>query len=156
MSKYAPNRRAALGALGTAMFIAAGAGPESASAAVEQGGAIAAAVEALRAAMISGDGRALAALVSDHLTYGHSDGRVQDKTDFLESLAGKNAFKSIELSKQTIAEDGDVAWVRHVFDAVNNLPDGKTSTAHILVLQVWKRENGAWKLFARQAASLKT
>jgi ketosteroid isomerase-like protein len=116
--------------------------------------ALGAAVEALRAAMVSGDGHALTALVTDSLTYGHSNGRLEDKALFLAALDGKNAFKSIDLSKQTVSVDGDVAVVRHVFDCVNNLAEGKTSTAHIAVLQVWKNYSGAWKLFARQAAPL--
>ena len=55
------------------------------------------------------------------------------------------------LTNQTVQINGDNAWVRHVFDSVNNLPDGKTSTAHIGVLQVWKKHPDGWRLFARQA-----
>ena len=154
MSTIMPIRRTVLATIGAAAVLASASAPAHA---VEPSAdtKIAAAVEALRAAMVAGDGRALTSLVTDSLTYGHSDGRVQDKTDFIESLADKNAFKSIDLSKQTVTQDGDVAWVRHVFDAVNNLPGGKVSTSHISVLQVRKRDNGAWKLFARQAAPLK-
>ncbi|WP_343619840.1 DUF4440 domain-containing protein, partial [Ralstonia sp.] len=66
-------------------------------------------------------------------------------------LDGTNSFKSIALTNQTVEINGDNAWVRHVFDSVNNLPDGKTSTAHIGVLQVWKKHPDGWRLFARQA-----
>lgn len=150
MSTFNTDRRTALGALGGAALAASvvtpalAADPESVAAVVEQ----------LRAAMVSGDGKVLASLVADGLTYGHSNGRLEDKALFLAALDGKNAFKSVDLSKQTVAIDGNVAVVRHVFDAVNNLPDGKTSTAHIAVLQVWKTYDGAWKLLARQAAPL--
>jgi ketosteroid isomerase-like protein len=150
MLTFESSRRVALGAIGAAALAAAVAIPARAA----EPESIATAVEALRVAMVAGDGKALTALVADGLTYGHSNGRLQDKAAFLAELDGKNAFKSIELTKQTESVDGDVAVVRHVFDAVNNLPEGKTSIAHIAVLQVWKNYGGAWKLLARQAAPL--
>lgn len=145
-----PGRRTALGALAAAALVAG----VSASALAAGSEDVATAVEALRTAMVKGDGHALSELVADALTYGHSNGRLQNKTEFIKELDGTNAFKSIDLSKQTVFIDGDVAVVRHVFDGVNNLPEGKTSTAHITVLQVWKQYGGAWKLLARQAAPL--
>lgn len=115
---------------------------------------VAKAVEALRVAMLAGDGQALRALTMDQLTYGHSNSRLEDRAAFVASLEGKTAFKTLDLSDQAIQVVGDAAVVRHTFDAINNLADGKTSTAHIKVLQVWKRDGGAWKLLARQAAPL--
>jgi ketosteroid isomerase-like protein len=150
MSTFESTRRVVLTALVAATLAAAIPGPALAT----DPDPVAAAVEALRAAMVSGDGRALAALVADSLTYGHSNGRLENKEQFLASLDGKNAFRSIDLTKQTVTLDGDVAVVRHVFDGINNLPDGKTSTAHIAVLQVWKKYGSTWKLLARQAAPL--
>jgi hypothetical protein len=38
---------------------------------------------------------------------------------------------------------------------VNNLPEGKTSSAHIKVLQVWIKVGKAWKLLARASTPLK-
>lgn len=116
--------------------------------------AVAAAVEALRAAMIAGDGKALAALTWDQLVYVHSNGRTEDKTAYVKSLDGRTAFKALLLGDQTIDIAGDNAIVRHTFDCINNLPEGKTATAHIRILQVWKLDQGAWKLLARQATPL--
>lgn len=115
---------------------------------------IAAAVEKLRAAMLAGDGAVLDSLTDDKLSYGHSNGRTETKAEFVASLAGKNSFKSLELTRHVVEVSGDNAIARHVFDSVNNLPDGKTSTAYITVLQVWKKSGGAWKLFARQSAPI--
>lgn len=112
---------------------------------------IADAVERLRVAMIDSNGAALRTLIEDDLTYGHSSGLLQDRAAFLKTLDGTHAFQSIALSGQTVTVNGDSAWVRHTFDSVNNLPDGKTSTAHIGVLQGWKRHPDGWRLFARQA-----
>lgn len=48
------------------------------------------AVETMRLAMISGDRNVLNNLASDKLTYGHSSGKIESKTDFVETLATKN------------------------------------------------------------------
>lgn len=139
-----------LGALLMATVLAA---PASAQAGGEAA-KVEAAVEALRAAMVAGNEKELTALTDDHLTYGHSKGLVQNKAEFIKPLLGPNApgkFNWIKISDQKVDVVGKLAWVRHTFDAENQLPDGKTAKAHILVLQVWKKDAGKWKLFARQA-----
>jgi ketosteroid isomerase-like protein len=154
------TRRAAFAAIAAVALIGAGLiMPTIAQAAgsSDQVAAVAKAVEALRVAMVGGDEKGLNSLVEDHLTYGHSHGKLQNKAEFVKNLVGPNApgkFNWIKLSDQTIDIVGNVALVRHVFDAENALPDGKTSTAHILVLQVWKKERAGWKLLARQACPL--
>jgi ketosteroid isomerase-like protein len=117
---------------------------------------VAKAVEALRAAMVAGDGKVLKAVLHDHLTYSHSDGHQQTKAEVIDELAGKNSFASLALSAQTIDVVGKVAIVRHVFDSVNNLPEGKTSSAHIRVLQVWVKSGKGWKLLARASTPIKS
>lgn len=115
---------------------------------------VAKAVNALRDAMLAGDGATLRAMTMEQLTYGHSNSRLEDKAAFVSSLDGKNAFKALDLSDHVIQVVGDIAIARHTFDSVNNLADGKTSTAHIKVLQVWKKVDSNWKLLARQASPL--
>jgi ketosteroid isomerase-like protein len=144
------TRRVALAAAGSALMFAAA----PAMAADGNAEKVAAAVEALRTAMFAGDGKALAALTLDQLAYSHSNGRTEDKAAFIKSLDGKKAFKALELSDHAISVTGDLAIARHTFDAINNLPDNKTNTAHIRVMQVWKLDGGNWKLFARASAPL--
>ena len=115
---------------------------------------VAAAVENLRKAMIDADKSALENLAAEEISYGHSNGLVQDKAAFVEAIAsGKNVFKTIHLSGQTIRVAGNTALVRHTFDAevVNN---GTSGAAHIGVLLVWQKQKGKWKLLARQAVKL--
>jgi ketosteroid isomerase-like protein len=114
-------------------------------AAVEQAG------ESLRRLMIDPDRAALERIFADQLSYGHSDGRVQTKAEFTDALMnGKSVFKSISLSGQTISLAGDIAIVRHRFeaDAVSN---GVPSRPHIRVLQVWHKQGDDWRLLVRQA-----
>jgi ketosteroid isomerase-like protein len=115
---------------------------------------VTAAAEKLRTAMLAGDGAALSGLVHEGLSYGHSNGRTEDKAAFVASLDKKNSFKSLAITRQSVSVAGTNAIVRHVFDSENNLPDGKTSTAYITVLQVWSRDGGQWRLLARQSAPI--
>src|SRR5258707_15720436 len=86
----------------------------------EQVNAVTAAVEALRKAMIAGDKPALDQLVADELTYGHSSGRLETKTEFIADLtSGEAGFSSIELSDQTITSVHNIALVRQVFVGAN-------------------------------------
>ena len=55
--------------------------------------AVAAAVEKLQQAMISGNRTELENIASNQLSYGHSNGYVEDKKEFVEKLAsGKSDF----------------------------------------------------------------
>lgn len=115
---------------------------------------VAAAVEALRTAMVSGNRNQLEALASPNLTYGHSSGLMEDKAAFVEALAsGKSDFVSIDLTDQTITLDGDIALVRHKLAAQTN-NGGTPGSTNLGVLLVWKKQQGKWKLLARQAFKL--
>jgi ketosteroid isomerase-like protein len=112
---------------------------------------VAAAVEQLRMAMVDGNGKALKELVMDQLSYGHSGGHIDDKKEFIEKLtSGKSDFVSIELTEQTISISGKTAVVRHKLNAVTN-DGGKPGEVHLLVLLIWQKTGGKWKLLARQA-----
>ena len=114
--------------------------------------AVADAVAALTKAMLAADRAKLESLVSEQLSYGHSGGVVQDKKDFVEVIASKKSvYRSIELSKQTIAVAGNNAIVRHAWESESGTGDGKWNVSKIGVLQVWQKEASGWKLFARQA-----
>lgn len=112
------------------------------------------AVEKLRKAMVDGDKAALESVTSDSLSYGHSNGRVENKTEFIELLAtGKSDFVTIDLSEQTISVTNHVAVVRHILNAATN-DGGKPGTVKLKILLVWAKEKGQWKLLARQAVKL--
>lgn len=115
---------------------------------------VAAAVESLRTAMIDANKTTLENLTAEELTYGHSSGTMEDKAAFIEVIAsGKNDYKSLELSAQTIILAGSTAIVRHKFvgEIVTN---GNINAANLGVLQIWQKQKGKWKLIARQAYKL--
>ena len=116
--------------------------------------AVAAAVEALRKAMIDPDKNVLDKLLSDDLSYGHSSGQIQSKAELIESLTGgKSHFVTIELSEQTLKVVDKTAIVRHHFFATTN-DGGKTAEVRLAVLLVWVKQKGDWKLLARQAVKI--
>lgn len=113
--------------------------------------AVADAVEKLKAAMISGNRADIEKMVCDSLSYGHSGGHIDDKKEFVEKLAsGKSDFVTMDLSEQTIYVTGKTAIVRHKLNATTN-DGGKPGEVHLLVLLVWQKQGGQWKLLARQA-----
>jgi ketosteroid isomerase-like protein len=113
--------------------------------------AVANAVEQLRNAMVNADSAMLDQLTMDELSYGHSGGHVDDKKEFVQKLAsGKSDFVSINFSEQTITVSGKTAVVRHKLNAFTN-DNGKPGEVHLLVLLVWQKTDGKWKLLARQA-----
>lgn len=112
------------------------------------------AISELRDAMLTADRAKLTALLSDQLSYGHSAGRLETKTQFLDVVAGKKTlYKSIVFSDATTSVAGNNAIVRHVM-TVETESDGKPATAKVGALQVWVKDGSAWKLLARQAFRL--
>jgi hypothetical protein len=112
---------------------------------------VAAAVENLRKVMVDPDRDKLSDLVADGLSYGHSSGKIEDKSTFMEALlSGKSDFKNIDLSDQTITTFGKTAIVRHTLSA-NLVDNNQPGTVKLAVLTVWQKQHGQWKLLARQA-----
>ena len=102
--------------------------------------AVAQAVEALRKA-IFGAGRRphWRRCAPKQLSYGHSDGRVENKAQFINGVMTRKAtVKSLTFSDHTIAIVGTDAIARHTW-ASESETDGKTTSTKIGVLQVWLR-----------------
>jgi hypothetical protein len=113
--------------------------------------AVAQAIEALRKAIFDKEKTQLEALCANELSYGHSDGRVQNKAEFIEGVMTRKAtLKSLTLSDHTIAIVGIDAIARHTW-ASESETDGKLMSTKIGVLQVWQKQGSAWKLLARQS-----
>ena len=113
--------------------------------------AVAQAIEAMRKAVLEQDKTQLEALCAEQLSYGHSDGRVENKAQFINGVMTRKAIlKSLTLSDHTIAIVGVNAIARHTW-ASESETDGKPTSTKIGILQVWQKQDGAWKLLARQS-----
>ena len=115
---------------------------------------VAQAVESLKKALIDPTQANLEAIVADELSYGHSKGNIEDKKAFMEALlSGKSDFVSIDLTDQKITLSKDVALVRHQLTAQIS-DNGQAANIKLMVLLVWQKQKGKWKLLARQAVRL--
>jgi ketosteroid isomerase-like protein len=111
-------------------------------------------VEALREALLKADKAELERLSADQLSYGHSDGRVQNKAEFINGVMTRKAtVKSITFPDLKIAVAGDAAIARHIYESESET-DGKPNNVRIGALQVWQKQGGNWKLLARQGYKL--
>jgi ketosteroid isomerase-like protein len=111
-------------------------------------------VESFRKALIDPTKESLDALTAPELSYGHSSGKLEDKATFMASLISKASdFVTVELTQQTIKVVGNTAIVRHNLTAQTN-DGGKPGTAKLGVLLIWQKQQGKWKLLARQAFKL--
>jgi ketosteroid isomerase-like protein len=116
--------------------------------------AVAQAVEGFRNAMLKADRSQFEALCADQLSYGHSAGRVENKAQFIDAAtSGRSTWKFITLTDQTNHIVGNTAIVRHTLTGETER-DGKTNPVKIGVLMVWQKQDGNWKLLARQAVRL--
>jgi ketosteroid isomerase-like protein len=123
----------------------------SAVAASADEAAVAQAVEALRKAFFEQDKTQLEALCAEELSYGHSDGRVENKAQFINGVMTRKAIlKSLALSDHAITVVGTTAIARHTW-ASESETDGKPTSTKIGVLQVWQKQGDTWKLLARQS-----
>lgn len=111
-------------------------------------------IVALNAAMISRDKPALDQLTSQELSYGHSTGVVQSKSEFVNDiLSGPVKFLKIDMVDQHVNLAGDIAIVRSI-SAITGMNKENPMDLKIGVLMIWKKENGNWKLLARQGYKL--
>jgi hypothetical protein len=105
----------------------------------------------LRSALLTKDSLALSDLLSDEVTYGHTNGLTQTKQELIRSvMSGQQEYKSITVRKTDIRIHGSMAIVNTEGNA-SLLLDGKPLELDMDVLLVWILENDDWKLVARQS-----
>src|SRR5947208_2800402 len=93
-------------------------------------------VETLRKGILEADRGKLAQVTSDHISYGHSDGRVESKEEFIKGvLTRKQVVKSLAFPDLKVLVVGPSAIVRHVYLAESEL-DGQATTTRIGALLV--------------------
>jgi len=96
-------------------------------------------------------------LFSDDVSFGHSNGWIQNKEDFKTDFeSGKVKYQSV---KQTELKEFKIknkfANIRRII-AVKGLYKNELFEMKLSVLEFWIRQKGIWKLWSRQSASLKS
>jgi len=117
---------------------------------------VTAAVNQLMKGIADADENILKSITTDELVYGHSSGKVQNKSEFIAEIVSGQPLKytNIELLDQTIHMSENVAVVRHIFTAETKSVDGVQGNLKIGNMLIWQLQNGKWKLLARQAYKL--
>lgn len=116
--------------------------------------AVSQSVEALRKALLAQDKAKLEALTAEQLSYGHSTGLIQNRAEFIDGVMTRKAkVKSLEFPELKVGLAGDAAITRHLYVSESET-DGKSTKIKIGVLAVWQKQDGTWKLLARQAYKL--
>jgi hypothetical protein len=116
-----------------------------------QGQSIENQIEVLRQNMLNPDLTTLNKLLASDLVYGHSNGKIEDKTAFIANLTNGNYdFTEIILKDQSIKINKHIAVVRHTLYAKTNdkMVPGEVNLKIVLV---WKKEGKIWQLWERQA-----
>ena len=94
-------------------------------------------------------------LFSDDVSFGHSNGWIQNKDDFKKDFeSGKVKYQSV---KQTELKEFKIknkfANIRRII-AVKGLYKNETFEMKLSVLEFWIKQKGIWKLWSRQSVKI--
>jgi len=110
--------------------------------------------EQLRVLMVTPDQKGLESIAHEKLTYGHSNGKVESREEFVHTLvSGRSDFTRIDLKDQKVIVTGNTAVVRHTLEA-ETFDGGVPGKIRLHIVLVWAKEKNTWKLLARQAVKL--
>jgi ketosteroid isomerase-like protein len=112
------------------------------------------AVETLKKLLVSPEAKALSDLTHKDLSYGHSSGKIENQSEFIDQLVSKRSdFRKVEFLDQTVVLEGKTAIVRHTLEA-DTFDGGKPGNVKLKILLVWVKDKKDWKLMARQAVRI--
>jgi Domain of unknown function (DUF4440) len=120
-----------------------------------QEAAVWAQVEALTKAVFeTKDSAALDKMVSADVTYGHSSGVLENKAVMVHNaIISATTYKNLSFERVSIDVEGNTALIRHNLRAIS-VEKGTESPLNLGILQVWKKQNGRWQIWARQAVKI--
>ena len=110
-----------------------------------------AAVKAFHQALVNGNTVSINQQTDKALSYGHSNGWVETKTELMRNLeTGYMRYNSYREDSLQVLQNGNMANVRFVAEISATLK-GSNGNFRLKVLEVWVRKGKRWLLFARQA-----
>jgi ketosteroid isomerase-like protein len=112
------------------------------------------AMETWKQAMLTRDKAAFEKLYATDLTYTHSNGRHETKTEAIEAVvSGKNKYDSIDIADLKVYPYGTTALAKCKV-TMKMTTDGASSTVILDILHVFVKISGKWQLVGRQATRL--
>ena len=111
------------------------------------------AVQKLDKALVQKDEVVLQTVLHKNISYGHSNGWVQNKTDVLNDfISGKLDYRNIESNGFSILDmTKNRATVKMNSNAEGTV-NGNSFKLNLHVLQVWLKTKKGWQLYSRQSA----
>jgi ketosteroid isomerase-like protein len=98
------------------------------------------------AATLAADLAALGAMMTDDLSYTHSSGLTETKTEFLEGLrTGKYVYRAIEPQERRVRVHGEAAVVSGSCRIVIE-PGGKRTEIRLHFTELYVRQGGRWRM----------
>jgi ketosteroid isomerase-like protein len=112
---------------------------------------ISAAIDTWKQAMLKGDATTLDKLYSKDLTYEHSSGKTETKSESIANATKPDGIaKAIEFHNPSIRVYGNTAIVK----ALADFTDNADAVSHLDVLMVWIKSGATWQLVARQSTKV--
>ena len=109
------------------------------------------AIDTWKQAMLKGDAATLDRIYSNDLTYEHSSGKTETKTEAIANATKPDGIaKAIEFHNPTIRFYGNTAVVKGLADFTNH----SGAVSHLDVLMVWIKSGPTWQLVARQSTKV--
>ena len=102
-------------------------------------------------AVLKKDNATLERLIADTVTYSHSNGLLETKTQALEAFK-KAKYEKWEYKEQKMQFFGNTALVRGDVEILNTASNA--APIKLNLLQVWSKTSKGWQLVARQATRL--
>ncbi|MDQ8006060.1 MAG: nuclear transport factor 2 family protein [Pedobacter sp.] len=114
-------------------------------------------LERFRTALVNADLKTLENLTSDKLSYGHSNGLVENKKQFIEAFSnGTSKFTALTFTSQEVLEEDEVFVVRNIWNCKTHNKGAPPDEFNLAVLSIWKKnKSNEIILLARQAIKLK-
>lgn len=108
-------------------------------------------VKSFHRALVDGNLEKLGEMTDNMLHYGHSNGWVESRNEFLRNLeTGYMKYQGFSEDSLQVWTGKKTAQARFVAD-IRVTMNGKEGNYHLKVLEVWVRKGKKWFLFARQA-----
>jgi ketosteroid isomerase-like protein len=127
----------------------------AASLAAQSGAAeIEAAEKKWAAAVMARDYAALDKIYGDDLIYAHSTGAIENKAEYMQRLkTGAQRYDAVTHNKVTVFMHGNAA-VAHCLMRMTGTSNQKPFDDKIMMMHVWSKQNGQWRLVAHQTTKL--
>ena len=106
-------------------------------------------------AQVNADAKALGTLLDDGLEYTHSNGDLDTKQSFIDSLTtGKRDYISSTTTIETVRIFGDVGVIRGKAKVTVGGKDRQPQDLHIGYTDIWVWKDGRWQMTAWRSARL--